>query len=584
MKFGLNEKGGIIVEKKHIKFGSLSVRFTLIALAGIALVLATSGTYRIVSFKQSALKQQAIDTAASVNRLAHNLVYPVSNAAIDEADKVLEGEMLTGSIVSVKIFDTHKAMLTSMVRTTKGVEDGLTADSNHDPLVPADLKSTGEIKKGSDVYGTFELGITTKDIQNEVKDQIVSDVIQVVILLVALAFLTGALLYYIVRRPLKGLDAVLAEISRGRGDLTIHAPIVSHDEIGMIAGYFNKFSETLASMIREVSTIGESLQKSTQILSSNTEETAAGSFEINTNVESIVQVIGRQTDSATLMTKSLNEMISRLALQHESFTNQSAALKRVEGAVSAMNERLEIVREAIVADAQLFSNISKANSQGKDLLASVNAKIQEISSQSDNLLDATQAIAEIAAQTNLLAMNAAIEAAHAGDAGKGFSVVSEEIRKLAENSSVQAQQTQINLTKITESIREISGNSRAVESSFEDLNGMISEAVGQSGRTVASITESTATARETVTVLEEVIRLNSSVTTQSQEIDKDTRQVREQMGTMMEISGTVHSSSTEISQGIREITTALHEISDQTQNNKELLANLMEIVGRFKTA
>src|SRR6185369_7768885 len=185
--------------------------------------------------------------------------------------------------------------------------------------------------------------------------------------------------------------------------------------------------------------------------------------------------------------------------------------------------------------------------------------------------------------TNLLAMNAAIEAAHAGEAGKGFSVVSEEIRGLAESSAAQAKQTQSDINQITKVIQEIFQSSQVVEASFEALGSRMAEAEVQSRRTVKSIGEFTQTAQETVQVLGEATELNTVVTNQSKEIDRNTRMVQEHIQSLVEISSTVSSSSSEISQGMRDTTTAIHAISELTQTNKGLLEDLISLATQFKT-
>jgi len=561
------------------KRGNLSFKFIGAAVLCITLVLILSGIYRIVAIQQSEFVRLNADSQQALNRLAHTLAYPVQNSSYDEADSVLEGEMQAGEIVYARISDKAGGLLTEMAR----VGSELSSSPDESKLPKGDISLKTDIKKGNDVLGGLQIEVSFAQVQARIQAQILNEVIQIILVNLVLAGLIAWLINGMVKRPLSGLDKVLAQISDGQGDLTIHVPVVSRDEIGLIADYFNRFRTTLADMIRELGSIGHQLQKSTEDLADNTRETASAAHEIDTNVSSIVTNIEHQSASVATVVQTLEGMLTRLSNQQRSFQEQSGSLGRVVESVSAMDQRLDQVNSSIVADAKLFQEIARANLAGKGLLIEVNSRIREIFAQSDSLRDATQAIADIASRTNMLAMNAAIEAAHAGDAGKGFSVVSEEIRNLAESSSVQAKQTQADINRIMEVIREIHSSSQEVETKFEGLNAMIAEAEVQSRTTVASVDASTRTVRETVTVLGEVSRLNAEVTQQSTEIDADTRAVQDRLRVLMEINGTVGSSSAEISQGIRDTSTAIHAISDHTQKNKELLENLLSLVSRFKT-
>lgn|GEM_PF-4632671 len=561
------------------KRGNLSFKFIGAAVLCITAVLISIGVYRIVGIQQSELVRVNADSQQALNRLAHTLAYPVQNSSYDEADSVLEGEMQAGEIVYARISDKAGGLLTEMAR----VGSDLSSSPDETKLPKGDISLKTDIRKGNDVLGSLQIEVSYALVQARIRDQILNEVAQIVLLNLLLAGLIAWLINRMVKRPLSGLDSVLAQISDGKGDLTIHVPVVSRDEIGLIADYFNRFRTTLAEMIRELGSIGHQLQKSTDSLADNTRETAAAAHEIDTNVASIVANIEHQSASVATVVQTLEGMLARLSNQHKSFQDQSGSLGRVVESVSAMDKRLDQVNESIVADARLFREIAQANLMGKGLLTDVSSRIGEIFAQSDSLRDATQAIADIASRTNMLAMNAAIEAAHAGEAGKGFSVVSEEIRNLAESSSAQAKQTQSDINHIMEVIREIHSSSQEVETTFEGLNVMIAEAEVQSRTTVASVDASTRTVRETVAVLEEVSRLNAEVTQQSTEIDADTRAIQERIQVLIEINATVGSSSAEISQGIRDTSTAIHAISDHTQKNKDLLENLLTLVSRFKT-
>ncbi len=561
------------------KARSLSVKFIVIAGVCISLVLLASGVLRIVTIGLTEVAQIQAESHAALNRLAHNLAYPVVNKALDEADFVIQGEMQGHIIVYAKVTDKTDSTVTE----SAWINGELSSSPDPAKIPKGDISLSADVKDRSTVVGKVILEVSYGQIFERVRGQVLFEVALIIITNVLLALLIAALMNVMVKRPLSGLDKVLAQISQGEGDLTIKVPVVSKDEIGLIAQYFNQFREKLAAMIRQLVSIGTRLQESTNSLASNTQETASGAHEINTNVVSIVKNIDVQTESVNTVVKTLDGMVTRLSSQQYSVMEQSDTLIRVVDSVSKITDGLGLVRESVMADARLFTQIAKANLESKGLLAEVNSKINEIFSRSDSLVGATEAIGDIAARTNMLAMNAAIEAAHAGEAGKGFSVVSEEIRNLAESSAVQAKQTQADIGVMMKIIQEIFHSSQEVEKSFEGLNSTISSAEAQSQRTVDSIHESSRTVDETVRILGAASQLNENVTNHAREIDKDTRAVQERIQALKEISQTVHSSSAEISQGIRDTTMAIHSISEHTQTNKQLLEDLVALATRFKT-
>jgi methyl-accepting chemotaxis protein len=559
---------------------SLQVKFIGLAILFISVALAVTGVIRVFNTQQAETFRLHLEAQSAVDRLAVNLVEPVWNLAVEGAETVLRGEMQSPAIQSATVTDKDGTkVVTALVRSGPEVK------TTNDPVAIAkgDFSLTAPIKRGDEVIGNVKLDLTTKPIQARVQEGALSDLVQILVLDVLLAVLMFFLTNLLVTRPLAALDKVLAQVSQGQGDLTIQVPVRSNDEVGAMARYFNEFSGTLAAMIRELVAIGRRLQESTLTLASNTEETAAGSHEINTNVEFIDRHIRQQTESVAAVIGTLDGMIQKLAAQHESFALQSRTLARVGDIYEELKPKLAEVSQAISEDSRLFSDISQANTASKAQLANVNVKIKDISAQSTGLLAATKAIADIAARTNLLAMNAAIEAAHAGEAGRGFAVVAAEIRNLAENSTAQAKQTQTTINSIMKTIQEIYTSSQSVEHSFEELNTTIAGAEDQSRRSVTRVQEYAQLAGETITVLGEVARINAEVSAQSKEIDQETRAVQEKTRVLGEISATVQSSSGEISVGIHEITQAIHVISEHTQNNRDLLNDLLELAGRFKT-
>jgi methyl-accepting chemotaxis protein len=558
---------------------TISIPFIAVSVLCITAVLAAAGTYRVFAAEHAQRSQLVEESQATLGRLATNLAYPVMNKALDEADTVLKGEMQNPAFVYARVIDKFGDTMTEMAR----IGSDLSSSPAEDKIPKGDESLEADIKKGNNVVGKLHLEISHAGLQAEVRQEALGEILQILLINVVLAFLLAWVIQALVKRPLAGLERVLAQVSQGRGDLTIQVPVLSRDEIGQVARYFNQFSQTLGAMIRELVSIGQNLQASTNQLAANTLETASATSQINTSVDSIVRNIGVQSESIGTVIETLESIIARLSTQQGHVGEQSRSLEHVVDSVSTMNASLDQVHDTIAAEAQLFTEIAQANAVGKSLLSDVNSKIKDIFTQSDSLNEATQVIAEIASRTNLLAMNAAIEAAHAGEAGKGFSVVSEEIRNLAESSSAQARQTQIEINAIMKVIQEIFDASREVETSFEALNGLISGAEAHSQRSVESIGGFAQTARDTVQVLGEAARLNRAVTEQAHEIDQQTRAIQGRIETLRDISATVHSSSTEISTGIGSTSAAIHAISEATQSNKVLLETLVTLSSQFKT-
>lgn len=549
------------------------------AIVFITIALAAITAFRIARVYRSETEglRNTVDNA--LERLQINLAVPIWDFNTDAAGFVLRGEMLGAYISSATVYEADGETLFVSFRRSNGE---LIEQETFTPIDDALYTVRTEIPYQDRIIGFVELEINDDQVREEIRALIISNILEVLLLNLLLAVIMAILIRIIVIKPLSSLEKVLAQISQGEGDLTIAVPVVSHDEIGQIATNFNVFRDTLSGMVRALLQIANDLRDKTFALASNTEETASGSHEISTNVNYIHKHITLQAQNIATVFKALEDMIEHMADQHQSLADQNTSLGDVGETVNTLFSRLGAVREAIMNNADLFGKISTANSESKQLLGNVNDQIRNISSQSSGLLDATKALGDIASRTNLLAMNATIEAAHAGEAGKGFAVVAGEIRNLAESSSVQAKQTARTINSIIQIIGEVASSSQTVESSFSSLNTMISNAESQSKQTVTEVVEYADIARETVKRIEDLTDINHSVASKTQEIDGLIQTVQKDMRSLNEISDLVQSSSSEITFGIKEITDAVHVISDHSQDNKEKIETLTTLAQRFK--
>ncbi len=225
-------------------------------------------------------------------------------------------------------------------------------------------------------------------------------------------------------RPLRDLGDVMVEA--GQGDLMIRAKIATHDEIGLLANECNGLIASLSDIAANVRRSAESVSAAATELSASSEEINSSTMEISSSVQQIAhgaELQSRKVEETSSAMESIVETVGRAAEQAEeaSRTSEEAARYTAHGQ--------ESTDEAIAKMAEVSQAIMTL-SGSVELLGQRSVEIGKI----------VDVITSIADQTNLLSLNAAIEAARAGESGRGFSVVAEEVRKLAEGSGKAAEQ------------------------------------------------------------------------------------------------------------------------------------------------
>ncbi|WP_038174926.1 methyl-accepting chemotaxis protein, partial [Treponema pedis] len=178
---------------------------------------------------------------------------------------------------------------------------------------------------------------------------------------------------------------------------------------------------------------------------------------------------------------------------------------------SSITQTLDKANDAI-------KNLASATEDGKISIATSNSVTQKIAEESGGLLEASSVIQHIASQTNLLAMNAAIEAAHAGEAGKGFAVVADEIRKLAEESSMQGKTITSTLKTLSGEIEILSGSAKTAEEKFNAIFGLSDEVKSMSSRLMEAMKEQENGSKEVLTAIEDINAITAQVNAGSAEM------------------------------------------------------------------
>ncbi|HCL57428.1 MAG TPA: hypothetical protein DHW82_10530 [Spirochaetia bacterium] len=399
-----------------------------------------------------------------------------------------------------------------------------------------------------------------------VKDVLIIASIIFILMFAALIFWSvGSLL-----KPIHSMKNTLSDIAQGQGDLTYRIEIKNANEIGEMAGFYNSFADKIKTLIKNIKNESENIAQTANDLASNSHESASSIQEITASTSSVLSNILRQKDKVMTSSKEIESILTGIG-------EINRMGDQIENQIASASASIEEMAANIVSSANMAhqaDNISKnlenKSEEGKQSVEKLSIAIEEVARNSENIQEMVKLIMDISEQTNLLAMNAAIEAAHAGDYGKGFAVVAEEIRKLADKSSKSAKEIQEVVRKISESISYNLDISSKTRENFTILKKEIDQ-VRNSNHEISSSMEEQKTANQSI--LESISALNTYIHTI---VDKLKEQVKK--------GETIGGSLNELKIISEEISTAMEEEKNALQDTAASAEHISNISNALKTA
>ncbi|MCR5252274.1 MAG: methyl-accepting chemotaxis protein [Treponema sp.] len=399
-----------------------------------------------------------------------------------------------------------------------------------------------------------------------IMNQILKIVIPVVTGLVLVLCVIATIILRRLLKPLKGVKNTLNEISNGDADLTQRIPLTSQDDIGDVVIGFNTFAGKLQNIIGDVKSSKDELMVVGENLSTATHDTATSIVQIVSNIERMKSQIEGQNSSVNQTAGAVTEIASNIDSLGRMVETQSSGVTQASAAVEQMIGNISSVNTSMDKMAHSFDDLRSNSQVGIGKQKAVNDRIEQIETQSQMLQEANVAISSIASQTNLLAMNAAIEAAHAGEAGKGFAVVADEIRKLSETSTAQSKTIGDQLNNIKESIGEVVAASSEASIAFEAVSKKLEETDALVMQIKSAMEEQNEGSKQITEALHSMQDSTLEVKNASFEMEEGNKMILKEVQTLQDAAMTMNESMEEISIGAKKISetgTALKEVSDQ---------------------
>lgn len=386
----------------------------------------------------------------------------------------------------------------------------------------------------------------------------------VILSVIAITVLVSMWITRMILKPLVITTHSLEKIASGEGDLSQRLSKGSDNELGRMIDSYNSFQDSLTAMIKKVILSVDSLKQTERELSEGMETSVKAVNDIVKGMDEIETQIDLQNRSVSGSSDVVSMIHANITNLNQAISAETRSIRESSDATSLMIDNIRRISEKMDRLNDFFLELKSLSVNGKQKITIVNERVQTISDGSQALVEANNVISKIVAKTSLLAMNAAIEAAHAGDAGKGFSVVAEEVRKLAEQSSVQSVAIAASLSQILQHIQSVVEVTADADTAFEHVIQHISIIEPVESEVKAALGEQNDKSRNLLDIIDMLDNSSKGVKKGAEDIEESSQVLNKEIETLNEVNLYVN-------ECIHRIMNDIKIINDISSGNKNLM-------------
>ncbi|WMJ79957.1 methyl-accepting chemotaxis protein [Clostridium sp. MB40-C1] len=339
-----------------------------------------------------------------------------------------------------------------------------------------------------------------------------------------------------------------------QGDLSIYVDVKSGDEIERISDYVNDFKDKTKIVVNMVKGSAEKVKDQSLGLSTISEEMSASSEEVAASIQNIAEGTNTQSEHLLNVNEAVKKFGDEINQVYERIQEVNLKTQVIKSKANVSNSDMQSLKESIDDIKLVFSDIEE--------------KIQGLGNSIDEINEISNLINNIADQTNMLALNAAIEAARAGDAGRGFAIVADEIRKLAE----QSQHSSSNINYLVDTIMK---ESKDVVKTSHDMKGRLNNQT-------SVIINSTSSFKDIIKEVEEIIPGINSASKNIEVVQKHKENIIKDIDGISAVSEENSAATEEISASSQELTISTSGVANSSENLSNLTEELTKVINHFK--
>nr|WP_018525406.1 methyl-accepting chemotaxis protein [Alkalispirochaeta alkalica] len=563
--------------------GSLLRKIVLVQVACVFVIMAAVGVRDYRGLTLQTRRQMEENAEFVVERVANGLGPHMWNYAHDAAAVQLAADLVARDVLGFVVQEGDSLWM-AVAQDGEGQLVRLEAEQDIGRLQEqAALDRTRPVYHNEQELGSVKALFTDEPLRVELARQRRRTILNTLMIGFVLSVTLSLALRTMVVKPLRSIVLRLRDIAEGEADLTQQLTIRSKDEVGEFASLFNRFVETIRGLaanikfsVNQTAATSSQVEEQSRLAYGATENISSGVGEIQTSFEGLSGDIDEATAAVEQILGNIHELRNTIQSETAAVTESSASIEELLSTIRNISSSTD-------RKAELAKVVQGRAEEGDGRINDTTAVVREIGADVGQMTEIVDVINGITAQTNLLAMNAAIEAAHAGESGRGFAVVAEEIRKLAESTSENSKVITETLRKVVERIRRLEETSEHTAEVFQEIRSGVQEvflSFSEISSSMSEMKDGTDSINEAMVLLN---NMSHQVQGGADEMQRGAETINKSMQKISSVSGDVGDRIATVKDESQAIFGAMESILSLVDDNQKRVRLLKDETARFKT-